>query len=264
MGLALNYAVTAGRLPIVQQLLDHGAPITITTSAMVSREDKPNTIEILETLLKYGWSVKSTGTREGRMTMNMMIARHDSEEIVQWFLEHGAPAKGVKPDVDPPIRVAAGDAPSIAVVRLLLSHGATLRFTGALHKATFRPGPDNDKLALAIMTLLLDEGIDINEIEDEGVDRLPRSTIFGDRGTALHVAAREGYVARAKLLVERGADPEKKSHQGYTAKDWAQINKQEDLKRYLEAVMSKRGMDVHEIDIPARYLGERSPVLLIP
>ena len=82
---ALCYAVTAGELPLIKLLLAHGAPITTSANALTSREDKPNTLEILQTFLQHGWDVASAGTREGRMTMNMMMARKDSEELIRWY-----------------------------------------------------------------------------------------------------------------------------------------------------------------------------------
>lgn len=126
----------------------------------------------------------------------------------------------------------------------LLARGAVLKHTSALHAAVAR---DSDADALPLMKLLLDNGIDINELEYEGRDRLPREASLQDHGTALHVAAEEGSVERAKVLVERGADLEKKSKNGYTARDWAQLEKKEDVKTYLETVMRQRGIEVREL-----------------
>lgn len=191
--------------------------------------------------------------------MNMMMAREDGEELIRWFLDNGANANGIPTDL-PPIRYAAGGARSIGTTQLLLTHGPTLKNTGALHGATFRPGRDDDELALNIMNLLLDKGIDINEQEFEGVDkqRIPHYEFGKDHGTALHVAAQQGFLTRAKLLVDRGVAVGKKSEKGYTAKDWAQINQHEHVWRYLESVMRECGMDAESIEVPECYTDEES------
>ena len=99
------------------------------------------------------------------------------------------------------------------------------------------------------MGCLLKAGIDINELEYEGWDKLPRVAYCQDWGTALHTAAKEGSVPRARFLVENGVDLGKKSKLGYTARDQAQLSKKEDVKRYLEAVMRERGMEFTDLEI---------------
>ena len=100
------------------------------------------------------------------------------------------------------------------------------------------------------MECLLKAGIDINELEYEGrEDKLPREACHKDWGTALHTAAKEGSVTRARILVENGVDLGKKSRWGYTARDRAQLSKKEDVKQYLEAVMRERGMEFTDLEI---------------
>ena len=91
-----------------------------------------------------------------------------------------------------------------------------LKHTSTLHAAVVR---DNDADALPLMQLLLGNGIDVNELEYEGRDRLPRGASLRDHRIALHVAAREGSVERVKVLVEGGADLGRKSKNGYPARD---------------------------------------------
>ena len=80
-----------------------------------------------------------------------------------------------------------------------------------------------------------------------GILKLPREISLSDHGTVLHVAAKEGSVERARILVERGADLGKKSRYEYTA-DQAQLEKKEDVKTYLENVMRQRKMEARELD----------------
>ena len=86
-------------------------------------------------------------------------------------------------------------------------------------------------------------------MEYEGRDKLPGSTCHKDWGTALHTAAKEGSVPRARFLVESRVDLGRKSRWDYTARDRGQISKKEDLKRDLEAVMRERGMEFTDLEI---------------
>ncbi|MCJ1280433.1 hypothetical protein MMC21_008261 [Puttea exsequens] len=264
LGFALSQAVGHGRLDIIKLLLDHSAPITMSANAIASRDDVPNTLDILKLFLRYGWSVESTATPSGKMAMNLMMQRQDCEAIVRWFLDHGAPVNGIASDPYAPIRTAAAAAPNISVVHLLLSHGADLRGTAALHGAVFRQFPDTDGLTLDIMNLLLDAGVDINELGYEGADEGSYEAWGADKGTALHVAAAEGFLTRAKLLVERGADVGKGSEMGYTAKDWAQLMWREDIKAFLEGVMRESGLSVKDCKVPEHWRGPPSGLVRRP
>ena len=174
-------------------------------------------------------------------TCSVIMPNPDGESLLKWFLDHGAPANGLPSDPGAPLRYA----PTAAMASLLLSHGAVLKHTSALHAAVSR---DNDAEVLPLMKVLLDNGIDIDELKYEGRDKLPRGASRRDHGTALQVAAVEGSVERARTLVERGADLMKVSKDGYTARDYAQLYKKEEVKIYLESVMKQRGIEVREVD----------------
>lgn len=256
LGLALMAGIGWGNLPIIELLLDHGVPIGNPANIVASRDETPNRLEILKLFRQHGWDTNSTATRDGEMTMNFMMSGPDAEEIIVWFLENGANANGITSDIRAPIRAAASTAHSLAIPQLLLSHGATLKHTGALHGATARPG--GDELALEMMALLLDHSFDVNEWEYEGKGpyAIPQYDLGRDQGTALHMAARTGFVDRARMLVAKGVDIGKRSEKGFTAKDWAQINGWGDVKEYLEAVMKERGMMVQDIQVEERYQDE--------
>jgi len=256
LGLALLAGIGRGNLPIIELLLDHGVPIDISANIIASGDDVPNRLETLKLFLQHGWDTNSTATRDGEMTMNFMMSGPDAEEVIVWFFANGANANGIRSDIRAPIRAAASRAHNLAIPQLLLSHGATLKHTGALHGATARPG--GDELALEMMALLLDHGCDINEWEYEGKGpySIPQYDLGRDQGTALHMAARKGFVDRARMLVAKGVDIGKRSEKGYTAKDWAQINGWEDVKEYLEAVMRERGMMVQDIQLEEWQRGE--------
>lgn len=122
--------------------------------------------------------------------------------------------------------------------------GAVLKYTSALHATVAQ---NNDAHALPLMKLLLDNGVDINELEYEGRDNLPRGACLHDHGTALHVAAEKGFVERAKILIERGASLEAKSKNGYTPRDYAQLYEKEEMRLYLESLMRQKGIEVKQL-----------------
>lgn len=181
------------------------------------------------------------------MIMSLIMSNTDSESLLQWFLDNGAPPNGLPFDPGQPLRWAVITASSPAIPSLLISRGAIVKHTSALHAAASRRGDD---ASIAMMECLLKAGIDINELEYEGrEDKLPREACHKDWGTALHTAAKEGSVTRARILVENGVDLGKKSRWGYTARDRAQLSKKEDVKQYLEAVMRERGMEFTDLEI---------------
>ena len=248
LSLALISAVSRGYLSIVRLFLNRRAPITDTTATCASRDGKPNgtTRAIFESFLQHGWSIQSTTGRDETIIMSLITSNTDSESLLQWFLDNGAPPNGLPSDPSQPLRWAVMGASSPAIPSLLISHGATVKHTSALHTATYRRG---DEASIAIMECLLKAGIDINELEYEGQDKLPRSACHKDWGTALHTAAKEGSVPRARMLVENGVDLGKKSRQGYTARDRAQISEKENVKIYLEAVIRERGIEFTDSEI---------------
>ncbi|KAK0506987.1 hypothetical protein JMJ35_010687 [Cladonia borealis] len=245
-GNVLSSAAMCGHVSIVRLLLDHGAPITSAAADMTTRNDNPNPLAVFKTFLQHGWSPQTSACKDGTLTMCLTMSHPDSESLLQWFLDNGAPPNGLPSAPGSPIRWAVMIASNPAIPSLLISRGATLKHTSALHSAAYRR---DDDASIAMMGCLLKAGIDINELEYEGWDKLPRDAYCQDWGTALHTAAKEGSVPKARFLVENGADLGKKSGWGYTARDRAQLSKKEDVKRYLEVVMRDRGMEFTDLEI---------------
>ncbi len=246
LGSALASAASYGHVSVVRLLLDQGAPITRAAAILATRDDKPNTLAIFESFLQHGWSPQNATCKDGTMIMCLVMSNADGESLLQWFLDNGAPPNGLPSDPGSPIRDAVMMASSPAIPSLLISRGATLKHTSALHAAAYRRG---DGASIAMMECLLKAGVDINELEYEGRDKLPRGASRKDWGTALHTAAKEGSVPRARFLVENGVDLGIKSKWGYTARDRAQLSGKEDVKNYLEAVMRERGMEFKDLEV---------------
>lgn len=144
--------------------------------------------------------------------MSRLVVNH--EALVKWFLDHGADPNLHGARNLSPLDTAAYSS-TIAVIALLLEHGAKLQNSNALHAATRRPN------GIPMMAYLLDRGFDINAIEHQySPEYFERMKVHGF-GTALHSAVRKGKKDRIQFLLDRGADREIRSTGGKTPAQWA-------------------------------------------
>ena len=142
-----------------------------------------------------------------------------NESLVKWFLDHGA---------DPNIHGAKDECPlctaasvgNIAVVDLLLQHGAKIDYSNALQGVAGARKEDSE--CIPMMAYLLDHGANVNALEHQSnpeyFERMkshPRISI----GTALHCAAYRGSKERVQFLLDRGADPQVRDSRNFTAAD---------------------------------------------
>jgi hypothetical protein len=74
---------------------------------------------------------------------------------------------------------------------------------------------------VGIIRLLLDGGVPINSVSDNGT-------------TALMMAARGNHVEAVKVLLDRGADPNLRNEWGKTAMDWALSKNNRDIEELLK------------------------------
>jgi hypothetical protein len=146
----------------------------------------------------------------------------ERESIVRWLLENGADPNALSTGsraLETPLEAAANRS-SIAVIELLLHHGAMLQDSYPLHFAATRPEVEDER-AVAMMDFFLGRGLDVNELRFE---RHPeRLTENSEGATALHWAARGRWIGRVRWLVERGANVCKKSTRGNRPLDWARL-----------------------------------------
>lgn len=91
----------------------------------------------------------------------------------------------------------------------------------------------------------------MNELEYEGRTRLPRGASLRDHGTTLLTRGYDGRFGGKGQGFRGGqggcADLGKESKNGYTARDWAQLEKKGDVKTYLKTVMRQRGIEIREL-----------------
>lgn len=215
-------AIAGGHTEIVTYLLSQGAQIT---SLDITQAVRPcsRSVAIFQTFLDHGWDINSpTGTHATALKYVV-----DSEELTRWFLGHGAdPNVGSFSILDV---TAANSSP--AVLDLLIAHGAKLEESDALHSAAGEcegvPG------RVEMMRHLLDDlGADVNAIEKRGV---PAGRGLG-RGTPLHSAAYAGRKERIVLLLDKGANRERKNTLGQTVVEFAVAQELEEVLELLKGV----------------------------
>ncbi|KAI9746561.1 MAG: hypothetical protein M1818_000274 [Claussenomyces sp. TS43310] len=187
----LIIAAERGDDTTVRFLLGQGAEVD--TSVMPNRRTT-SSIPVLQAFLDHGWDIDSPCGIFDDRTALCFVAKN--EELVQWFLEHGANPRGIFPGTHTPLDDAAYHG-SFAIISLLLSRGAKLEESHALHCATV-----SEAAGIPTMEFLLGLGCDINA-QAMTTRRPVRSQYLG---TPLHVAAEYGYPDCVTFLLERGAD----------------------------------------------------------
>lgn len=130
-----------------------------------------------------------------------------NEEVVQWFLEHGADPN-LRGPVYCSVLATAALHSSTSVLELLISHGAQLDPQALFHAMS----PRGDG-GIPVMKYLIDRGIDINAIG--------HMKELGE-GNPLHYAVRIKSKEKVALLLESGADKTVRTGHRKTAADMAE------------------------------------------
>ena len=99
--------------------------------------------------------------------------------------------------------IRAAQFSQVEAARILLEHGANVNYQDNTCCTALKDAVVEGSLEM--VTLLLDAGADM--------------TILGgaDTGNALHTASRQGHIEIARLLLQRGADPDAPDMEGCTA-----------------------------------------------
>lgn len=127
------------------------------------------------------------------------------------------------------IELAAGYS-SLEMVKFLLSRGARLDISNALHAAAAGGTNEDDRGRVKVIEFLLEKGMDINRLEFAGEEDFPKQLRNRAYGTPLHYAASWGCAEIVECLLKNGADPniesfcyKTKVHCG-TALDWQNVS----------------------------------------
>ncbi|KAL9611324.1 MAG: hypothetical protein Q9167_004007 [Letrouitia subvulpina] len=170
-------------------------------------------LPVFQLLLEHGWDINAPVL--GNQTILTRII--DDEQLVQWFLEHGAqldpPSGSINPSATYAFRTtssscidAAASASSTAVLDLLFEHGAKKGDSIALHIAAGSGAGDE---RVPMMAHLIELGYDVNATDD----------VRGNHaiGTPLQYAVTAKSLAKVEFLLRNGADPHKPVGNGGSA-----------------------------------------------
>jgi ankyrin repeat protein len=126
---------------------------------------------------------------------------------LEMLVSHGADVNGVWDDYGPPI-IASCEGRSCETMKWLLTHGATIigkargRTQDVSWNALTHAAFSND--CPELLELLIRHGADVNSRGDEEL-------------TALHIAAKTGFIKGVEILLENGANTALKDKAGRTA-----------------------------------------------
>ncbi|KAB5549973.1 ankyrin repeat-containing domain protein [Coniochaeta sp. 2T2.1] len=233
IGRSLCAAATNGHVPIAEYLLEQGAPITRDLIVAVCRADR---VDIFEAMLRRGWDVNEW--KGGIPPLRDALTR---VPCARWLLEHGAdPNPTCKGEIKDLLTYAAGFA-STSIVELLVKHGARVRGTLAMHAAaaaTSTPTDDctwePDPSRVEVLRILLDNGADVNEMEEDPKWRKNKRRRTCFTGTPLHYAVQYPSLEAVRFLLSRGADPLHPSWSGHTVIQAAERAGREDVVEMLK------------------------------
>ncbi|KAI1756050.1 ankyrin [Xylaria castorea] len=214
MDMALILAAQNAKGPAVRLFLDEGVSVGLMAPKLAAREED-GAIEVFQAFFDYGWDINS---------FDRIPALHlatKSLPLTKWFLDQGADPNLISKDGHTPLDFAVTHVTPAtpAIIDLLLSSGALLTYSNALHNALITIQSDDE--CKSMMEMLLSRGFDINFLS------FSNQPGFQNRNpsTPLHWAvrrhcARRGrkkMLARVEWLLAHGADVEIEDSKGRTA-----------------------------------------------
>lgn len=254
---ALIEAAGPGHLPIVKELVEHGAdvdkPEPCDGRVPLAAAAQGGSAPVIEYLISKGARVDAK-SKLGNTPLHMAAA-YGEKDAASCLLDHGAFHASIDNVGWTPIMTAAQEN-KLSVVELLLDRGADPNLT-----ANSIPGRE-EQTALHIASMvgsfmivkrLAEGGADVNAQDAQGITSLALAVTPGhvdvvkylvEKGaevnlachkgfSPLHLAAQEGHMEIAKALVARGADIHKVSCYGLTPLHQAALNGRLEVEEYL-------------------------------
>ncbi|TRX93393.1 hypothetical protein FHL15_005668 [Xylaria flabelliformis] len=139
MDMALILAAQNAKGPAVRLFLDEGVPVGLTAPKLASKEGD-GAVEVFQAFLDHGWGINS---------FDRIPALHSATKslpLTKWFLDHGADPNLISKDGHTPLDFAVTHVTPTtpAVIDLLLSSGALLTQSNALHNALITIQSDDE------------------------------------------------------------------------------------------------------------------------
>ncbi|KAL9035578.1 MAG: hypothetical protein Q9180_004790 [Flavoplaca navasiana] len=209
---ALHAAARYDHLSTVSMLLDKRFRVSYhdVLPALANRS-----MAMLQVFLNHGWNINQNMGPSVAPALTHVLK---DEEMVRWFVTHGADPNRARQSWPTPMETAANKA-SLDVIKILVDHGGRVYPSNALPAAA-RTDADRTE----ILAYFLANGAPINMMEYEFDDDTRKTFGVMGFGTALHHAARRGNEQTVRFLLKQGAITDLKNSLGKTAMQYAQEN----------------------------------------
>ena len=253
---ALYHACMSDNVPLVNLLLDRGAPTQDGES--IYHAAQYNRRGCLEALLAHGADLSSTQSPYGNTPLYFLVGHADDHggrapwfQGLLWLLEHGAdPNVPSSAKQETPLQGVAAGGPKVATARALLEHGADPNLRRGDGRTAYELAVRSGNLAIA--QLLLDHGADATSLGAE--DQLLQACFAGDAARARAVREAHPELAQAiatqggaalchavvqdnadaiRVMLELGCPLDAQASDGGTALHWAAWHGKPDLVRLL-------------------------------
>lgn len=182
----------------------------------------------------YKWNI-----RKGHCSGLFWAARKNRVDVFERFVKNGASVNVIVSDRTPPMEAIIHG--SVEIVRYLLTHPevdwnrrSIHHGTTALRYAAMTCSTEITRLLLACNNVLVDE-------------KAPRL-----EETALHYASRNNMAVEAKLMLDRGADPDARNRQGWSPLNFAASRGNSEIVRLL--------LDTGKVDVNVNPEGGQPPL----
>jgi ankyrin repeat protein len=247
-GLLLIDAVKAGNRTAVTELLKERGRVNIAEpdgTTALHWAVRGNDVGVAQQLLRAGADAKAAN-RYGVQPL-MLAAVNGSAELIDLLLEAGADANASLPNGGETVLMTAARTGQPGAVKVLLAHGAQVNAHESEYGETALIWAAEEDRAEAV-ALLVGAGADINGRSAPtrfSRERLGQSVLPKGAWTPLMYAARQGSLAAARTLAEKGAALDLTAPDGATALVLAIINTHYDL----AAMLLEKGADPNVADV---------------